>query len=317
VLSVRSLRRRAALVDAGPRVRGPRRLHGGALPGLRVPLPAPTGAGRAPGRLLSGSLSAPPGALAADPLQGQRRARARGPVGARVAAELRAAARGPAGMADAGARRAAAPPAQVGLPAVARAGPLPRRGLWLGRSPGGRARTRLAGGRRGGRRGGRPEGPSLQPACARGRPPPGALRPRRVRLRERLSRARARAGPGDRGRPHAGLAGPGWAAHRRGPERGRLRGPALRPGLVRPRAAPAPLPLHPGDPRARGDAGRRPRGLVLAPGQAALLPLEPGLLAARSRLPGPRAPGRAAGGLRPAEAPARDDPAARAVGPVG
>ena len=66
------------------------------------------------------------------------RARPRGPLGARLAARIRIAARGGRGAPHARARRAPVPPHQVGLPAVARAGPLSRRGLRLGR----RARSR-------------------------------------------------------------------------------------------------------------------------------------------------------------------------------
>src|SRR5262245_21083081 len=60
-------------------------------------------------------------------------------------------------------------------------------------------------------------------------------------------------------------------------------GPALRARVVGARAAAAPLAVHARDDRARRDVRGRPRGVVLAPGQAALLPVERPVLVARSR----------------------------------
>ncbi len=124
-----------------------------------------------------------------------------------LAARLRVArGRSAMGCSTRAARRAPVPAYQVGLPAVAWAGPLPRRGLRLGRRAGRRAGARLAGGGGRGGRGRGEEGAALQPARARGGSARGAVRSGRVRLRDGLSRARARAGSGRGGPPHARLA---------------------------------------------------------------------------------------------------------------
>src|SRR4030095_17130307 len=76
----------ADLDDARPRVRLARPLHGGPLSRLRLSLPASAGARRAPGRVLPGPLSAPPGAVAA----GAGQALARPPPGRQARARERA-----------------------------------------------------------------------------------------------------------------------------------------------------------------------------------------------------------------------------------
>src|SRR6185295_13416266 len=94
--------------------------------------------------------------------------------------------------------------------------------------------------------------------------------------------ARARAGPGPRGATHARVARAGRPARHRGAQCGRPRGAALRAGLVGTRATAASLALHAGDGGRGHRAGRGSHGLDLASGEATVLPLEPGLLAARS-----------------------------------
>src|SRR4029077_20065506 len=123
------------------------------------------------GRLLSGSLPAASGAVAAHPVQGLVRARAGGALGARLLARLLDVARA-GGLPPPPVAGPPAPPAALlGLPGVPRAGPLPRRGLRLGQRARGGRRARLAGGRR---RGGSccPRGwapPHPAPASARAR----------------------------------------------------------------------------------------------------------------------------------------------------
>src|SRR5207244_11047550 len=92
-------------------------------------------------------------------------------------------------------------------------------------------------------------------------------------------RARSRGG----GAAHARVAGGRGARDRRGPERGRPRGQAVRPRVVGTGAAAAPLALHPGDARAHGAEGGWPRRLVLAPGEAPVLSLEPVQIGRASR----------------------------------
>src|SRR5258708_1428397 len=83
------------------------------------------------------------------------------------------------------------------------------------------------------------------------------------------------------------------------------RGPgrdAVRRSVVGARAATPPLALHAGHAGARGAPGGRASALVLAPGEAALLPLEPRESPSRARLAGPRPRGAVAAGVRRAEA---------------
>src|SRR5207244_11573293 len=144
--------RRAPRGQAGSCFRGAGGVRGGALHPMRLLLPAPARTRRPPGRLLSGSLPTAPGAVSAPPVQGLVRTRAGGPLGPRLRARLLDVARGRGPTPHPAAGPPAPPPALLGLPGVARARPLPRRGLRLGRRSRGGRRARLAGG---GRRGDR------------------------------------------------------------------------------------------------------------------------------------------------------------------
>src|SRR5206468_6056315 len=117
------------LGDAGPRLRRARPLHRRALSRLRLSLPAPARARRAPGRVLSRPLSAASGAVAADAVQGIGGPPASRALGARHRSRLRGLSRPARLPPDEGPWAANDSPASVELPAVGRRGPLPRRRL--------------------------------------------------------------------------------------------------------------------------------------------------------------------------------------------
>src|SRR5207249_6770969 len=114
---------------AGPRLRRSRTLHRRALSRLRVSLPAPACARRAPGRVLSRPLSAPSGAVAADADQGIEEPPARRALGARQRSRLRGFARRACLALGEASWAATASKDQVELPAMGRRRPLPRRRL--------------------------------------------------------------------------------------------------------------------------------------------------------------------------------------------
>src|SRR2546428_168743 len=240
--------------------------------------------------------------------------RARRALGARDGPRLRAAPRR-ARRAPHAAPGAAAPAApQVELSAVARRRALPRRRLRLGRLAWRRPGARLARRRDRDGHGRRREGTAVHRGDLRRRRALGTLWPRELRRGHRVSRARTRARSRGGGAAHARVAGGRGARDHRGPERGRPRGQAVRPRVVGTGAAATPLALHPEDARAHGAEGGWPRRLVLAPGEAPVLSLEPVPCPARPRLGLARSRRGIPPRVRRAEAPAGGDAAARALG---
>ena len=136
VLRVRRRRRRPGLGDAGSRVRGARPLHGRTLSSLRLSLSAPARARRASRCLLSRSLSATPGAVAADAAQGIEETAAGRALGAGQRPRLRGFPRGARVSSDSATRAPDASTDPMELSAVDRRGSLSRRRVWLGRIAG-------------------------------------------------------------------------------------------------------------------------------------------------------------------------------------